>query len=121
MSKKIEGSEFKEYVDSELSKGTSLSVITEQLNKFGLKISKSSVGTYARNRGEELTLVEVEQVVENSELNEIYKLVITEALIKTKACRNGFGVLPSHVYKSILDLQKILKGQLELNALSEEV
>ena len=121
MSKKIENSEYKEYIDNALQNGSALSEILKTLHGQGFDVSKSTLGNYARNFdvGENEVNVDVNIDVNIERLNKTLDLLVGVCLERTKSYQKDVGLIPSHVYKSIIDLQKIIKSQLEINLLGE--
>ena len=137
MSSKIVNSDFKEHIDNVLLNDImSLGELEKDLLIKGFKVSKSTLGSYAKElKASENTsnmqsydvdyqnIIDSDSIVNYAKRNKDNKLIIQEmydmalksAYKVTKNATNNGKVLPLNLYKSIVELQRILKGQSDLS------
>lgn len=137
MSSKIVNSDFREYIDNALLNDVmSLGDLEKDLLKKGFRVSKSTLATYAKElKASENTsnmqsydvdyqnIIESDKAIDYAKRNkdnkaiiqEMYDMALKSAYKVTRNATTNGKVLPLNLYKSILELQRILKGQSELS------
>lgn len=140
MSSKIKNSEFCEYIDTVLlNDEMSLGELEKDLLKKGFKVSKSTLASYAKelkafNDFQVMQSYETDyqEIVSNDRsvnyakrnkynravIQEMYDMSVKKAYRITKSSSENNKALPLNLYKSILELQRILKGQSDLSGSS---
>lgn len=134
---KIESSEHKDFIDNMLlNTGLSLDAIcTELRTKKNFHLSKSTLAAYKKqleaiqNESTKTSYdTEIQDIINDETprdykkdhegkkrlLNEMYTMALDNAYKVTKIASNKGKMLPLNLYKSIKEIQNLIKGQNEL-------
>ena len=134
---KIESSEHKDFIDEMLlNTGLSLDAIcTELRTKRNFHLSKSTLAAYKKqleaihNESANVSYdTEIQNIINNENsnnykddhlgkkklLNEMYTIALNNAYKVTKVASKKGKLLPLNLYKSIREIQNLIKGQNEL-------
>jgi hypothetical protein len=135
MSAKIEQSEHLNFINNAILEGVlSLSEIEKALAKKGFRVSKATLSTYG-NKLKEINEIngsidydkEIQEIIDNKSfdykakykerkrlLYDMYETALNNAYKITKSNSKNSKMLPLPLYKSIREIQSLLKGQQEL-------